>query len=100
MGEIVTIAGHVCVSLECRCIAQWHLRSWRETPQVQCLAARAWRQRRPIIEALPRRISEAGFSPSTDRGSASMKLTTFVGAAASGCRSIGMPACLNISSRA
>ena len=59
MGEIVTIAGHVCVSLECRCIAQWHLRSWRETPQVQCLAARAWRQRRPIIEALPRRINEA-----------------------------------------
>src|ERR1700680_2876697 len=38
--------------------------------------------------------ARVGFSASTDRRSASMRLTTFVGGAVSGCCSGGKPACL------
>ena len=61
MGEIVTIAGHVCVSLECRCIAQRH-RDRAEGLRKRVLNAqrqRACRERLQTIEALPRRINEA-----------------------------------------
>ncbi len=60
MGEIVTIAGHVCVSLECRCIAQRRYRAEGLRKRVlNAQRQRAWRQRRQTIEALPRRINEA-----------------------------------------